>query len=55
MIIEQIQRVSQLCDKRSWIAQAEPALRHNQQLAWQLWHDSDECDRLVAELQARTT
>jgi hypothetical protein len=55
MIADQIERVSGISDKQSWIAQAEPALRHNQQLAWQLWHHSHECGTLVAELQARTT
>ena len=47
-IVAQITNVSKISDLRSWFAQAEPALRHNHALAWQLYSDSSDYQRLVA-------
>ena len=47
-IVAQITNVSKISDLRSWFAQAEPALRHNHALAWQLYSDSRDYQRIVA-------
>ena len=47
-IVAQITKLSQIQDLPAWFARAEPALRHNHRLAWQLWEDSRDYQRLIA-------
>jgi len=47
-MVAEIAKLSKIRDLGSWFAQAEPALRHNHQLAWQLYADSRDYQRLVA-------
>jgi hypothetical protein len=47
-IVEQIRKLSCITDLRSWFAQAEPALKHNRDLAWQQWEHSRDYQKILA-------
>jgi len=47
-IVEQIRRLGDISDLRSWFAQAEPVLRHNHKLAWQHWEHSSDYQKILA-------